>query len=53
VKHVTSEEYAATEPASAKRPAYSILDNYMMRLVDGYRMADWESALDEYMRDQK
>lgn len=50
VRHVTSEEYAAMNPASAKRPAYSILDNYMMRLTDGYRMADWESALDEYMR---
>ena len=50
VRHVTSEEYAAMNPASAKRPAYSILDNYMMRLTDGYRMADWESALDEYMQ---
>lgn len=50
VRHVTSEEYARMNPASAKRPAYSILDNYMMRLTDGYRMADWESALDEYMK---
>lgn len=50
VNHVTSEEYAKMNPASAKRPAYSILENYMMRLTDGYRMADWESALDEYMK---
>lgn len=50
VRHVTSEEYARMNPASAKRPAYSILDNCMMRLTDGYRMADWESALDEYMK---
>lgn len=50
VRHVTSEEYARMNPASAKRPAYSILDNYMMRLTDGYRMADWESALDTYMK---
>lgn len=49
VNYVTSEEYARMNPASAKRPAYSILDNYMMRLTDGYRMADWERALDEYM----
>ena len=49
VRHVSSEEYAAMNPASARRPAYSILDNYMMRLTDGYRMADWESALKEYM----
>lgn len=50
VNHVTSEEYAKMNPASAKRPAYSILDNYMMRLTSDYRMADWESALDEYMK---
>ena len=50
VNHVTSEEYAKMNPASAKRPAYSILDNYMMRLTGDYRMADWESALDEYMK---
>ncbi len=50
VNHVTSEQYAEMNPASAKRPAYSILDNYMMRLTDGYRMADWQTALDEYMK---
>lgn len=49
VNHVTSGQYAQMNPASAKRPAYSILDNYMMRLTSDYRMADWESALDEYM----
>ena len=47
---MSPEEYARMNPASAKRPAYSILDNYMMRLTDGYRMADWRSALDEYMK---
>lgn len=51
VKHVTSAQYAQMNPAAAKRPAYSILDNYMMRLTSDYRMADWESALDEYMKD--
>lgn len=50
VKHLTSEEYAAMNPASAKRPAYSILQNYMMDLTSDYHMADWESALDEYMK---
>lgn len=53
VNHVTSEQYAKMNPASAKRPAYSILDNYMMRLTDGYRMADWQTALDEYMQQDK
>lgn len=46
---ISSEQYAQMNPASARRPAYSILDNYMMRLTDGYRMADWETALDEFM----
>ena len=49
VNYVTSEQYAQMNPASAKRPAYSILDNYMMRLADGYQMADWRDALDVYM----
>jgi dTDP-4-dehydrorhamnose reductase len=41
VNHVTSEEYAAMNPAAANRPKYSILDNYMLRLVtDKFRMAD-------------
>jgi dTDP-4-dehydrorhamnose reductase len=53
VNHVTSEEYARMNPASAKRPAYSILDNYMMRLADGYEMADWHDALDVYLKDFK
>ncbi len=51
VNHVTSDEYAKMNPASAKRPAYSILDNYMMRLTSDYRMADWQKALEEYMRE--
>lgn len=50
VRHVSSEEYAKMNPASAKRPAYSILDNYMLRLTGDYRMADWQDALDEYMK---
>lgn len=49
VNHVTSEQYKAMNPAAADRPAYSILDNYMMRLTSGCRMADWQTALDEYM----
>ena len=50
VNHVTSEQYAKMNPASANRPAYSILENYMMKLTDGYKMADWQAALDEYMK---
>ena len=50
VKHVTSRQYAEMNPASANRPAYSILENYMMKLTGDYRMADWQTALDEYMK---
>ena len=51
VNHVSSEEYARMNPASAKRPAYSILDNYMLRLTSDFRMADWQDALDVYMKE--
>lgn len=51
VNHVTSEEYAKMNPASAKRPAYSILENYMLKLTSDYRMADWKDALDVYLKE--
>ena len=51
VHHVTSEEYKAMNPASADRPHYSILEDRMLKLTSDYRMADWEQALDEYLRD--
>lgn len=51
VNHVTSEQYAQMNPASAKRPAYSILENYMLKLTSDYQMADWHKALVEYMQE--
>lgn len=51
VNHVTSEQYAQMNPASAKRPAFSILDNYMLKLTSDYRMAHWEDALKEYLNE--
>lgn len=47
---VTSAKYKEMNPASADRPAYSILDNYMLRLTTEYRMADWQDALKEYLK---
>lgn len=46
---ITSEEYAAMYPASARRPAYSVLDNYMLRLTTDFMMADWKEAIEQYM----
>ena len=51
VRHVTTEEYMKMNPASAPRPAYSILDNYMLRLTGGYTFADWHDAIKEYFKD--
>lgn len=45
VTRVTTEEYGST----TKRPAYSVLDNYMLRLTTGARMADWKDALRAYL----
>ena len=45
-------EYANMNPDAAKRPAYSNLDNYMLRLTtDQFAMANWEDALDVYLKD--
>lgn len=49
VKRISSEEYASMYPASARRPAYSVLDKYMLRLTGDFVMADWKTALAEYM----
>jgi len=46
---VTTEEYTSAHPASAPRPHYSILDNYMLRLTTDFVYKDWKEALDDYM----
>ena len=50
VNHVTTAEYKEMNPKSTDRPAYSILDNYMLRLTGGYKFAHWEEAVEEYLR---
>ncbi len=46
VEAITSEEYGAV----AKRPAYSILENYMLKMTTDFMFADWHDAIAEYIR---
>lgn len=43
---VTTAEF----PRPAKRPAYSVLDNYMLRMTVGDPMRSWQEALAEYIQ---
>jgi len=45
VKHITTDEY----PTPTRRPAYSVLDNYMLRLTTDFTFKDWKDAIAEYM----
>lgn len=49
VKGITTEEYNAEHPVAAARPAYSVLDNYMLKLTSDYQMADWQDAIKAYI----
>ena len=46
VDPITSEEYGA----AVKRPAYSILENYMFKMTTDYMFADWHDAIAEYLK---
>ena len=46
VEAITSEEYGA----AVKRPAYSILDNYMFRMTTDFKFADWHDAIAAYLK---
>lgn len=50
VEYITSEQYAAKFPQAAKRPAYSVLENYMLKLTTDYMFKDWHDAIEEYMK---
>lgn len=46
VEYITTDEF----PTPAKRPAYSVLENYMLKLTTDYSFAQWEDAIAEYMK---
>jgi len=48
VKRITTAEY----PTPAERPAYSVLENYMLKLTGGYQFADWKDAIAVYMKEE-
>lgn len=50
VARCTSEEYAAMNPATAKRPAYSSLRNKHLEDTVGNKMRPWREALAEYLK---
>jgi dTDP-4-dehydrorhamnose reductase len=48
VKPITSDQY----PQKAKRPDYSVLDNYHLRLLGMDDMRSWQKALKDYMKEK-
>ncbi|MCR5302845.1 MAG: dTDP-4-dehydrorhamnose reductase [Lachnospiraceae bacterium] len=52
VNPVTSRQYKEMNPASADRPAYSVLENYMLKLTGSYEFADWEKAIRDFAEDE-
>ncbi len=50
VKAISTQEYEKDNPSSAPRPAYSVLENYMLKLTTDFRFADWHDAIAEYMK---
>ena len=48
VKPISSAEYAAQHPQAASRPAWSALDNRMLRCTVGDGMRDWKTAIQDY-----
>ena len=51
IEPITSQEYKRRFPASADRPAYSILENYMLKLTTDFSFAPWQEAIEVYMKE--
>ena len=51
VETVTTEQYGkSVTGVVAPRPAYSVLENYMLKLTTDYMFADWQKAAAEYIK---
>ena len=35
------------------RPAYAVLDNFILRIIDVYEMPKWKQSLEEYIAEWK
>ena len=43
----------AESQLSFARPAYAVLDNFILRIIDLYQMPQWKDSLKEYMEERK
>ncbi len=50
VEEISAEAYEKKFPGQAPRPAYSVLDNYMLDMTTDFRFTAWEAAIAEYVR---
>lgn len=53
-KDMTLKPVPTTEAIlSAGRPAYAVLDNFILRIIDVYQMPTWKESLKEYMSERE
>ncbi len=50
VEGISTQEYEKKFPGQADRPAYSVLDNYMLEMTTDFKFSSWEKAVAEYMK---
>ena len=43
---------ASESDLSSVRPAYAVLDNFILRIIDVYEMPEWRASLEEYMNER-